>query len=536
MTVAWPGEQLALYDAIVEAGPLDPYGDLYYALGVQEAADTTVTVNAGDQFYLYSDAPRLTTADDPLGECNWIIDVTAGSATVSVETGFDVDWSYNPPFTWAPTGISTLATGRAVVPLPTEDRSLPRLVDVGAPLLRITVTSGTATLRAAWLQVEPPDGLKVMDGWTWSDWITPELVPAKANIGGANAGAGVTINDSTDANGALDTVREGGATRGASLDSNPASPPYSYTQSAETDGDLFSNANSATAYDRSGVLETTPPSSFASLNVGYSMGYWRERPTLRQTPDAMLGLKAGRDYVPIDTSTFTWPRYVEFQDGTTTAVSWADVWLNITVPAGAALDLTMHVGYSTGILLTPPPPGEYGSFGTWPPPLGTELITLEAPSDPLPIPTPPPGSDWTLVAYSDLALDAYSPDENTHGFEIRPYSREVGTALFIWHQMPDYRYRVPNFVPSPDAVGAKPRFFVKDIDGAWHPVGFGKPTTTETAVFRVATAEGPYRDLTGAEYAALAAGQRPAGAYPLKVKREGDPEWWDHVAWLVPAQ
>ncbi|HXJ66335.1 MAG TPA: hypothetical protein VNN79_21445, partial [Actinomycetota bacterium] len=88
---------------------------------------------------------------------------------------------------------------------------------------------------------------------------------------------------------------------------------------------------------------------------------------------------------------------------------------------------------------------------------------------------------------------------------------------------------------DPEAPSAAPRFFVKDLEGDWRPVGFGKPAD-ELAVFRVPTAVGWYRDLTTAEYAVYPPETRPAGGYPLKVKRMEDDgtTWWDHVGWMVP--
>ncbi|WP_076260889.1 hypothetical protein [Intrasporangium flavum] len=507
MTVAWPGEQLALYDVVVEAGPLDPYGDLYYALDVRESADTTVTVNAGDQFYLYSDIPRLAIPGDVLGECNWIIDVTAGAASVTVETGFDPDWSYSPPFGWAPTAVSSLVAGRAVVPLPAGDRSFERLWNDGAPLLRVTVISGSATLRAAWLQVEPPDGLKVLDGWTWSTWTEPGLVPAKADAGNGNAGAGVTIPDDADPNHAMDAVRhDGSATRGSSL-APPGTAPYSYMSLGPTDGDLFATAATATGYDRSGAVLSSPPESYADLNIGYSNGYWRERPTLRQLPPEFSLLKRGRDWVPINPSDFTWTGSVEFDpDGHTVGIRWADIYLDVVAAGGGSDEISGNIGYATGILLAPVS-GWTGSFGSWPPPLGAQVVDLPAPHapdiDPLLPMTPAPGSDWTITAYTDMAVGAYPVNDEWQQWDVRPHGGSLGTAIYIWHQMPDYRYRVPVFVPSPDAVGREPQFFVR-IDGIDRAVGFGKPADDDGHVFAVSTALGQYRDMTLAEYASVA--------------------------------
>lgn len=96
----------------------------------------------------------------------------------------------------------------------------------------------------------------------------------------------------------------------------------------------------------------------------------------------------------------------------------------------------------------------------------------------------------------------------------------------------DYEFYDPAAVPVPEL---SPRFFVKDLDGLMRPVGFGKPAT-ETAVFRVPTAVGMYRDLTTAEYATYGPDSRPPGGYPLKVKRRDadGADWWDHVGWMVP--
>ena len=95
-----------------------------------------------------------------------------------------------------------------------------------------------------------------------------------------------------------------------------------------------------------------------------------------------------------------------------------------------------------------------------------------------------------------------------------------------------YQWYSPAAVPAPALA---PRFFVKDLDQVMRPVGFGKPAS-ETAVFRVPTAQGMYRDLTTDEYATYGPDSRPPGGYPLRVKRRDTDgaDWWDHVGWMVP--
>jgi hypothetical protein len=370
----------------------------------------------------------------------------------------------------------------------------------------------------------------VADDWHWSDWITPSLVPAKADIGTANAGAGIAIGDDADPNHAVDAVRrDGAANQGGSL-APPDAAPYSY-MSSRLPGDNFSNAFTTYASDRAGAILTSPPTSYASFNVGYSSGFWRERPELRQLPPEFLSLGAD-DYVKIDPSIFTWDGYVEFEPGVdTVAVRWDDIYVNVLANGGDGNDLGGSIGYAPGAPF-PPVSGWSGSFGDWPPPLGTKVIDLPAgPGSasfdaPLPV-TPPPGSDWTITAYTDLAVDAYPVNDNWQYWEIRPYSAS-GQALYIWYQMPRFRYRIPEPALSP-------RFFVKHWDDTMRPAGFGKPATEQT-LFRVAVQGGWYRDLTTDEYALYPPGMRPPGGYPLSVKRmtdAGEP-WWDQVAWLVP--
>jgi len=370
-----------------------------------------------------------------------------------------------------------------------------------------------------------------MSDWEWSDWITPGLVYAKANLGRANAGAGVSIGGSSDPNEAVDAVRTGGATAGGSL-APGGTGPYTYSSGAEVNADPFSNTYDASAYDRSGMVPTTPPESYAFLNVGYSSGYWRERPDLRRFPPEFLELDPS-EYVPIDPTDFTWAGFVEFEPGVdTVAVEWAPIWVHVSAPeAGDSNEVGGNIGYSPSIILPPTPGGDWsGSFSAWPPPLGEQVLSWDGPSSPadqlLPV-TPPPGSDFTIVSYTDMAVGGYSPNNEWQQWNVRPYGGPIGSSLFIWHQMPRYRYRVP--------VSKQPRFYVKNLDETMRPVGDGKPAS-ELSVFRVPTAQGWFRDLTTDEYAVYGTDVRPPGGYPLKVKRldsAGD-TWWDQVGWMVP--
>lgn len=363
------------------------------------------------------------------------------------------------------------------------------------------------------------------DEWHWSEWITPELVPAKANLGFANAGASISMSGD-DPNAALDALRTGGATGGSDV----GAVPYSYVSSGEVDGDPASSVTNAQARSRSGAVFTTPPEAYADLDVGYTFGYWRERPDLRRLPPEFVAMiEADPDsYVKIKPG-FDWDSFVEFEDGPTVAVEWADVYLEVSTPQADGNEVGGHVGYSDTILL--PKTTGPTSFGGWPPPLGSDIAHWLGPMPPtVPLPTvkPPAGSDFTIVSYTDMAVGGYSPNYDWQEWFVRAHSGPLGQMLYVMHQMPRYRYRIPG-------PGLKPRFFVKHTDEVMHPVGFGKPAT-ETTLFRAKVQGGWYRDLTTAEYDVYGPGNKPPGGYPLQVKRMTDAgeTWWDHVAWLVP--
>ena len=331
-----------------------------------------------------------------------------------------------------------------------------------------------------------------MTDWVWSDWITPDLVLGKADLAVANAGASIRISGA-DPVGALDSVRGGLATGGSSL-APEGTAPYTYLASGVLNGDGASTAGQAIGYDRAFVEPGEAPHTYAGLNVGYSSGVWRERPELRQVPPEFWNLEPGFDWVPIDEADPTWAGKVEFEPGDTVGAQWCEIWVSV----GADRPSTTvggNVGYAPSRLL-PSTSGEWsGTFG-WPPPLGSPVLHVAGNADlpePQPLPVqPPPGSDFTIVVYTDVATGTNPADEAWQQWLARPTGGPLGDILYIWYQMPRYRYRIP--------VSIQPRFFVRDRTGFDQPVGWGK--TTDDVVFMIPTAMGLYRDMTVAEYAA----------------------------------
>lgn len=177
----WPGEQLDLYDTVSISGA-NTSGDIYSALSRFDTS-TDITFTAGDEFYILSSWPRLLLSDDPIGECNWLIDVVSGAATVELSTGYADGYSYEPPTpTWTVVETTSLTTGRHIVPLPMGDRTFDRLYNDGLPALHFVVSSGTVVLSRTMLQVEGPDGLLEALTTTPGDWITPPEQTSQAAL------------------------------------------------------------------------------------------------------------------------------------------------------------------------------------------------------------------------------------------------------------------------------------------------------------------------------------------------------------------
>lgn len=541
--VAWPGEKLDLYDAVVLGGSKDPYDDIWYQLRGTEDPDTTVTLVAGDDFYLYSQQARLLRDSDPIGACTWIVDAVAGGA-VEVSTSIDPDWDYGGGYDWTP-AASSLTAGRNLIPLPAPYRTFDVLAgNAGGLLIRFTVTSGTVVLSSVGLQVEPPDGLKVRTGWEWSDYMTPGLVPARGDIGLGYAGTGYGEPYILDIDAALDAARSGAGNQAPSA-APTGTPPNSYFRLGPENGADFSASFETFAYDRAGSINISPPSSFAYLMVGYSYGYWRERPELRRTPLEFFSADPpllGRDYERVGPG-FDWTTYGEFADGDTAAIEWEPVDVypfyqpSPGVPEGLIVGATIGIANET--LLSDTGGGWTGSFAGWPPPLGTATTEHVLPSDGgavVHLGTPAPGTDFTVTIHTDLADAGFYPGLTNPGDDTAWHQWLARPNVFIRYQMPDFRYRVPVFAPDPDAVTTtSPRFYVKNLDETMRPVGDGKPAS-ELSVFRVPTAQGWFRDLTTAEYAVYGTSVRPPDGFPLKVKRldSAGEVWWDQVGWMVP--
>lgn len=505
----WPGEKLRLYDVGVLAGTVTAFE--LFNLDFAETPDETVTLTSGNDFYLLSHSTRLLRDGDAIGTCNWILEVAEGGAA-EIYTSRDVDWD-GVPGPWELAAM-TVSAGRTVVPLPLEDRTIDWLSgDAGGLLLRVRVTSGSVTLASVRLQVEPPGGLLMRTGWQWSEYQTPGPILATASVGGGGAGSGYYQGGILDHAVALDAVRAGDGNTGPGTTSPVAGvPPNSYSMFEVIEaGDPWQ----ANCYDRAWSLPTIPPGTSAWLDVGYTKGIWRERPTLRARPDFMQATAdflEGRDWEKVSPG-FGWESYGEFTDGDTEAIEWAPIGVLAlpgvsTAPADSPFGATAAIEYENIY------PGSTDGWqpipGSWPPQLATqqahhwgvgdlEAVGLEAGTYRFFFDTPPPGSDFTITVWSDLFNDgvyagADPVDTGWVAWAVRP-------NVDIRYQMPDFRYRVPAFGPDPDAAAALvPRFFVKGSDGVTRPVGYGKPADEEH-VFMVPTPVGLYRDMTAAEYA-----------------------------------
>lgn len=550
MAGEWPGEKLDLWDANVATGA-HTSGEIWLALRFEEP-DTggSLTLVAGDDVWVWSDSTSLLRDTDTIGVCNWVV-TSDGDGDVEIYTGHDPLWTGSEPTDWV-LAASGVSAGRNFIPLPDADRTFDWLGGVtGGLALRLRVVSGSVSIAQVHLQVEPPGGLLVQTGYEWSDYRTPELVAKFSDLQGGYAGTGYFEEDLVDRAAALDIARSGGGN--IPPDTAPLdAPPISYFHS-HADGDAWTGTHGIDgfSYDRA-LSQSLPTPHFTYttvwLQVGYSGGLWKERPDLRQLPDFMAGLTPGRDYVTIDDFSTAWSPYGEFAAGDTDAVEWQSLDVTIVFHAsgeteqfGATVGVTNSDLFGAPVLdwtaTSWPPPTASGTHVDPPvvPPFDGEIETLT-------FPAPPAGSDFTVTIYGDLFTSGVYPptgDPADSGWQ----EWHALADPFINYQMPDFRYHVPVFEPDPDAANPypDPRFFVKhpyglmvkfDVDGnpvKVDPVGFGVPEGAR--VYRIPTATGMYRDLTKAEYQALAPGERPAGALPLKVKRATG---WDQVAWMVP--
>ena len=134
----------------------------------------------------------------------------------------------------------------------------------------------------------------------------------------------------------------------------------------------------------------------------------------------------------------------------------------------------------------------------------------------------PAAADVVLTVQSGMWFEDPGAEYEESGFI-------TATEYTVTALVPDHQWWNPDL---PWVNPKTPRFFVKDLEGELAPAGFGKPNT-EARVFKVPTAMGRWRDLTGVEYDAYIVGEPPVrGRYPLKVKR--DDGSMDIVALMVP--
>ena len=172
--MAWHGEKIGISDVLYSATGLRwsaPYG---YWNPVDPDA-YSYTISAGNDFYLYFDGAYYLGPSDTLGACNWVLDVTSGTAELEFSHSFDPGWSYAGGYAWSGTETKTITgPGRVWSALPMSHRNYDDLYgNTGSPLFRVRVVSGSIAVNTIYLQIEPPGGLEVSIGAHWSDWVTP---------------------------------------------------------------------------------------------------------------------------------------------------------------------------------------------------------------------------------------------------------------------------------------------------------------------------------------------------------------------------
>jgi len=567
VTSPYPGEQLGLYDGVVQAGNVD-----WASLDV--AVQAPVTVAAGDRFYVYSRSTRGLLPEDELGEVGWVIEVASGSATVTIETGYDTGWNYAEPYGWADAGVTTLGAGRTTVPLPSGDRTYGRLHDEGAPLLRFTVASGEAVLTGVWLQVAPPQGMAT---WVLSDWVAPPVkaVPAKVSgrrtgyrdpdaarrmssaihdyLGDFNNGNDHIVGDlNLDPDWPTTTTEALAVAFGFPFDSGWDAPVYTgNAMSAAANWDMnpgtfnlaYDASNNPTGFQYHAELQGVVFQEVRAV--------WENRTDVRSI-DGLTGI-AGRDYRP---DRYGRPDVV--YAGDSASVGWEPGHI---LPSGTNGE--RHTNRTRGTvddIEHPSPHGEvYRLSGTF----GQVVEGAQLPVNPnvagngpaswaqsetsgATYVTPAPGTDIVLSAKHDLsnlkepstapwgtAVDRASDwvDKVTTGvawyWTFLADGRFYSSSPSLLVQPPAYRYWMPVFDQP-----RRPRFYVtyteveNDPREVSHVVGIGKPAA-DKSIFRVPTPLGTLRELRPGEKVSDV-----SVAYPLKVKLEDGS--WTVVAGMTP--
>jgi hypothetical protein len=461
VTTPWPGDQMPLYDAFVKAGGKDPYDDLYYQLDVTESPDTTTTLVAGDDFYVYSDYARTAYSDDPIGECNWLVDIVSGSAQVEVFLSRDPDYSYDEP-TWPAAVTRTWEAGRQIYPLPSGDRIFDWIWgNAGALALRVRVVSGTVEVGKLWLQAEPPDGLKAITGWEPGEILTPPLLTrapvvnytslyyfGQVTWSGSGSPIGVDNTSHLQEAFAAKVYNPGASTVNGIASGISFQAGAGFSLTAEQQG--------------GGVPPVYNMMAQTNHHTLSMVAKWASFPDYKPTP--VLGTR-GRDYVYIDGAGFDW------EPGTTDTVGWDDN--NAYIVASNAYGESVGPGH---------PYGESGqdAFASLTGNVAGLASRMEGPASPI-FPTLSslyneahpvsslPHSDITLTA--GLSWGSVGPPGLSAMWAVGSDTSTRGGGDVTWYwcysndgqnftpstpglrvQRPNYRLRVPTFELSPDRV------------------------------------------------------------------------------------
>lgn len=460
----WPGSKCQMSEVQKYAGDLE-YWEIFDVLKITDpGTDDSVTMTAGEDFVVWSSHDRLIRTGDEVGEVNWVIDGVTLDGTVELYVGIDPEWSFDLPDIggWGTPVSYTTIGDRLVVPLPEEYRTVEFLRgNLDGPLLRVKVTSGTLTAFSLYLQTEPPDGLKVRTGYSWSDYEAPPLVQKQADIATGHAGAGYHDTMLLSRTDALDALLDGFGNDEPPL-APPTTPPYRYSRGARISP---GGSGSSFSYERC-ISEAS--GSGAWVDVGYVVNFWTEKPTLRERPAWFAGgtgttdFLVNRDWEKVD-SGFGISSYGEWAPGAdTVAIDWANAGVTVTHTSGSLTDgpLGTNIGFASGELI-PSTAGAWTGEFTWPPPLGGATVNVQHEDlvdgyfvhD---FGVPGSGTDFTVTAIGDQAMGVHPTQPDLTGAGVDWQNWNFGVQGSIKYQMPSFRYRVPTFEASADAIIPEP--------------------------------------------------------------------------------
>lgn len=439
----YPGEQLWFYNAETTLKPwweveeaIEPFGD----------PEVTLSLEVGEILTAVSTDPGLLRPEDVLEQCNWILSAPAPFAA-RVTVGTTTDGS---TFTWSSPADITVPAGRSHLPVPAGQANTAAMLSGSYQAIRVEALAA-GVLTDCYLQIEPPEGLQVQVGQTWSDWLTPEILWRRA--------AQRTLTDEQAWGYSGVTAQEG---------SNDDAPDMSdhiesaYTQSLATASPvtvgpaidfILLSANQVLDIEAEYQLGNPPfvdiydwSAEVLAGGVVQATAHWISGSTSTRTPYELADLQFGRDYVD-------W----EFiPGGTTNAVSWVPFYWAVDVssledgnPVAPAQEFSASlVGASAG--------GDESHYGA-----GRRFFLTE----------PPPG-DYTVDVVSSFFSVQEIVASAGYGFgagRVNSLSRQVlfrsfnsdgeggsVTPLQMDCQLPDYRIAVPVWGPSPDAVIPNP--------------------------------------------------------------------------------